>query len=81
MSWQRMIHRNQLTGGYRDFWPVHPRLALIAGDLRRIESDQRDARHLARFAAVAGITPEQARAVLDVLFDADCEGQQYGAPQ
>lgn len=43
----------------------------LAGDLRRLESDQRDDRHLATYAARAGITPEQARTVLDALFQED----------
>jgi hypothetical protein len=45
--------------------------AMIAGDMRRVEADQRDARHLDEYAKRAGITPEQARAVLDAFFEAD----------
>lgn len=42
---------------------------MAAGDMRRLESDSRDERHLARFARAAGITPEQAEAVLDLFFE------------
>lgn len=44
-------------------------LAMIAGDMRRVELDQRDERHLAAYATYAGITPSQAKLVLDALFD------------
>ena len=72
MSWTRMLNRNRLRGDYPADEP--PVQAYIAGDMRRIERDQRDDRHLARYAAGAGITPEQARAVLDMFLDRDCEG-------
>lgn len=42
---------------------------MFRGDLRRLENDQRDERHLAEYAKRAGVTPEQARAVLDALFE------------
>lgn len=41
----------------------------LAGDLRRLEQDQRDEWHLARYAEKAGITPEQVKTVLDAFFD------------
>lgn len=44
---------------------------LVAGDLRRLEQDQRDPRHLEIYAKRAGVTPEQAKAVLDAFFDED----------
>lgn len=81
MSWQRMLHRNGVTNGYdTDLSPSHPAWEtrrVIGGDCRRIERDQRDERHLARYAESAGITAEQAQAVLDLFFNADCEGQMY----
>lgn len=40
-----------------------------AGDLRRLEKDQRDEDHLALYAKHAGITPEQAKKVLDLFFE------------
>lgn len=43
--------------------------AMIAGDLRRLEIDQRDDEHLKFYAATAGVTKEQAKAVLDAFFD------------
>lgn len=57
MSWERLILRNQLGGDYVS--PHTPR-ELIAGDLRRLERDQRDARHLARIRPV-GLTPNRPR--------------------
>lgn len=66
MSWPRMMHRSH--------GPNFP----LEMDLRRIATDQRDERHLARFASAANITVEQARTVLDLFFDVDCEGQTYG---
>jgi hypothetical protein len=42
---------------------------IIAGDMRRLEADSRDPRHLAEYAKAAGITPEQAKAVLDLFFE------------
>jgi hypothetical protein len=52
--------------------PVRPEVTNhLAGDMRRLEADQRDDRHLAEYAKRAGITPEQARAVLDAFFTGD----------
>ena len=45
---------------------AHP---MIAGDLRRLEADSRDAQHLAALAVFAGITPAQAKIVMDAFFD------------
>jgi hypothetical protein len=78
MYWGRLVRRNGLTGGYRepgcqpgepDYWLG--RLRLVAGDMRRVETDQRDERHLAEYARRAGVTTEQARAVLDAFFEGD----------
>lgn len=81
MTYVRVVARNGLQDGYElrptddaiiAADPPYARVAAlqraIAGDLRRLERDQRDARHLGAYAHVAGITPEQARAVLDALF-------------
>lgn len=58
---------------YSGFQPPRPEQPLytqtLKGDLRRLEHDQRDERHLAEYAKRAGITPEQARAVLDAFFE------------
>lgn len=67
MSYPRVVHRNGLIGNYES--AMTPQRA-IAGDLRRLEQDQRDPAHLERYAAVASITPAQAKAVLDALFTA-----------
>lgn len=65
MTWRRFVNRNDLTGDY-DSGSAHAR---IAGDLRRLEADQRDPVHLAGYAKRAGITPEQAPMVLTALFE------------
>ena len=65
MNYRRFIDRNHLTGGYGDMFSD---TKLIAGDLRRLESDQRDSFHLDLYAKHAGITPEQAKKVLDLFF-------------
>ena len=46
-------------------------IGLISGDLRRLESDQRDEAHLSAYARIAGITPEQVKAVLDAFFSSE----------
>lgn len=43
----------------------------LAGDLRRLEGDQRDARHLLERAQRTGLTPDQVKAVLDDFFESD----------
>jgi len=49
----------------------------LAGDMRRLEKDQRDERHLKAYARIAGIAPEQAKMVLDAFFAGG--DQVYGA--
>ena len=44
---------------------------MIAGDLRRLEEDQRDEWHLEQYAQCAEISVDQARRVLDALFTGD----------
>ena len=80
MSWRRVCSRNHLchdyaeqpeTGRpvkYGELSAVDLSRSHIAGDLRRLEKDSRDERHLAQYAALAGITVEQAKIVLDALF-------------
>lgn len=66
MSYSRVVHRSALTGGYDDgHTPLHK---MIAGDLRRMEADQTDEAHLRWYAECAGITPDQAAAVLRAFF-------------
>jgi len=65
MTYQRLIQRNGLGGDYRAVC-AHP---MIAGDLRRLEADSRDAQHLAALAVFAGITTAQAKTVMDAFFD------------
>lgn len=98
MTYQRLIDRNGLQGGYDGFgdpvsdgvgapqwsqmdherfqgWPRvphrQPHHSPIAGDMRRVEADQRDAKHLDEYARLAGITPEQVSAVLTAFFEGD----------
>jgi len=72
MTYSRFVKRNLLEGDYdpeagQKPLQFDPR-PILRGDLRRLEQDQRDDRHLAEYAKVAGITPEQAKAVLDHFF-------------
>lgn len=53
----------------RDPYLRHERVNQLAGDCRRFERDQRDDAHLLRYAQRAGVTVEQARKLLDALFD------------
>lgn len=63
MTYSRLVSRNSLypKGQFGQ--------SAIALDLRRLEHDQRDDLHLAAYARIADITPEQAKAVLDAFFD------------
>lgn len=45
--------------------------SIVRGDLRRLEHDQRDDRHLSEYARRTGLTPAQCRAVLDAFFTGD----------
>lgn len=66
MTWPRLVGRNRLLGDYGN---TETRAAgLIAGDMRRLEQDSRDDRYGVTLASAAGVTPEQARAVLDAFF-------------
>lgn len=67
-QWQHM-DLERFRARPRDPHVRHERVNQLAGDCRRFEADQRDDAHLARYARRAGITVEQARAVLDALFD------------
>jgi len=66
MTYRRVVNRNRLQGDYDGTPDVR---SIIAGDLRRLETDARDILHLTIAARVAGITIEQAKAVLDVFFE------------
>ena len=69
MTYHRIILRNGLSGGYdMGVKPNHHGPRAIAGDLRRLEEDSRDAAHLKQISEIAKITPEQAKIVLDWLF-------------
>ena len=70
MTYSRVIERNELDGDY--YTGLDPALnesiETVAGDLRRLEKDQRDDYHLAGYASRANITKEQAKIVLDEFF-------------
>jgi len=66
LDWRE--HQWRYGGQHPDQGPAKPTLFTTQGDLRRLEHDQRDEWHLAEYARRAGITPEQARAVLDAFF-------------
>lgn len=68
MTYRRVVDRNSLHGNYD---PEKGVLALIAGDLRRLEIDQRDDRQLEIYAKAASITKEQVLVVLDEFFYGD----------
>jgi hypothetical protein len=79
MTYKRVINRNQLMGDYGHHpsgTAIEPGTVaspqmMIGGDMRRLEVDQRDERHVARYAELAGITVEQVKIVLDALFEGD----------
>ncbi|MDE3023627.1 MAG: hypothetical protein KGI54_17575 [Pseudomonadota bacterium] len=68
MTYDRVVSRNSLQGDYDNPDNNIPE-SLIRGDLRRFETDMRDDYHLSLFAHYAEITKEQAKLVLDLLFD------------
>lgn len=67
MTYQRFINRNRLTSREDIDLPNSP--VVLRSDLRRLETDQRDERHLQAYALEAGITEAQAKIVLDVFFE------------
>jgi hypothetical protein len=70
MSYARLVCRNNLRGDYNAITDMEScNVHCIRGDLRRFEADSRDEEHLKMYAEKAGITVEQARIVLDALFD------------
>jgi hypothetical protein len=71
MTYGRLVGRNNLRGDYPTVTGPNERINIgcIRGDMRRLESDSRDEYHLKRYAEAAGITPEQAKKLLDLFFD------------
>ena len=72
MSYPRMVGRGDLGGDYTTdrTVPGLPKVnrEMVAGDLRRLENDQRDDRHLAKYALRTGLTSMEVRSVLDLFF-------------
>jgi hypothetical protein len=72
MSWRRLVNRNGLTGDYRDDDddPTGARTPrrIIAGDMRRLEHDTMDDRHLRAYALLAGVDVAQVKAIFAVFF-------------
>jgi hypothetical protein len=87
MDYRRVVNRNYLQGDYvHNDVRLHPTpeeatRGMVAGDLRRLEKDQRDGLHLKCYAEVAGVSIEQVKKVLDALFGGDVRqlvGYKYG---
>jgi len=78
MTYPRVVMRNGLQGDYSDSGPG-PQFSrtLLAGDMRRLEEDQRDARHIARYAEYAGVSKPKAAKVLEAFFT---DFMLYGKP-
>lgn len=64
MTYPRVVNRNGLLGNYTESRGDK----LTAGDLRRLELDQRDENHLRLYAEHAKITEHQAWLVLTAFF-------------
>lgn len=69
MTYGRVISRNDLTGNYLPKIWSGVSQSLIAGDLRRLERDQRDDYHLKEYAKRTKLTEAQVLHVLDLLFE------------
>jgi hypothetical protein len=79
MSYARVVGRNQLGGeGYNHTDPKTGAVnvdngeavrSMVRGDMRRLEQDTRDERHLQMYAEHAGITIEQAKKLFDKFFE------------
>lgn len=70
MTYLRVVSRNQLAGDYEPQRPAptfDPR-PMIAGDLRRLETDTLDKVQIKRYAKRAGVTKKQARALFEDFF-------------
>lgn len=71
MTYGRVVSRSHLRGDYGENPGATCSRDMIAGDLRRLEIDQRDEIQLRYYAAKVGITEDQVRAVLDIFFEGD----------
>jgi len=69
MTYQRVIKRNHLRDEFTDpRWGNATDRQNISYDLQRLEVDQRDDEHLRKYAALAGVSVEQVKIILDALF-------------
>lgn len=71
MSYTRVVNRNGLAGeGYTVTTneECEPVKSNIRGDMRRLEHDTVDERHLSMYAIEADITVEQVKKVFDLFF-------------
>ena len=71
MTYTRLVNRNGLKGDYsgdpdQNYGPGAK--GGIRGDMRRLEQDSVDVRHLTEYAEAAGITTEQVRLVFARFF-------------
>lgn len=75
MTYRRVVERNHLKGDYQGTLKAGESIAgslpitwAIAGDLRRLEHDQQDAEHLAKYSNASGATVEQVKKIFDLFF-------------
>lgn len=69
MSYPRVVMRNGLSGNYRGSGDTEEKVrAMIAGDMRRLEQDVLDDRHIERYAAHVNISRRKARKILEAFF-------------
>ena len=71
MTYSRLISRNRLGGDYVccDEKGNANVKGLIAGDMRRLENDQRDLFHLEYYSKLTGISKPKIKKVLDAFFE------------
>ena len=74
MDYMRVVNRNGLEGDY-EYASDGPMQVLnsIAGDLRRLEDDTRDAWHLSLYADFAGVSNKQVKMIFDEFFSGNIE--------
>lgn len=65
MEYLRALNRNGLAVG--DYDPQNPK-GLLLGDLRRLERDTQNPRHIAEYVRVSGATEEQVRRIFRHFF-------------
>ncbi len=77
MDYQRVIDRNYLNGDYDDDRDSSGKGSILKGDLRRLELDTRDEKHLVRYAELTGISEEKVLQLFDFFFSGNEEFYTY----